>query len=120
MYQVHYYTTANGEDVVRDFVRSLDPKTREKIVYMINLLKEWGPNLRRPYADVVRGKIRELRIRFASDQIRILYFFFLGEYIVFVHGFRKKRDKIPVSEIEKAERNMFDFMIRYQKGGITL
>ena len=41
----------------------------------LSLLEKQGPNLKRPYADIVRGKIRELRIHYSSNQFRILYFF---------------------------------------------
>lgn len=103
---------------MEDFIAQLDPKTKLKIDRSLDRLKEEGPNLHRPYADVVVGKIRELRIRFASDQIRILYFFFLKDKIVMLHGFRKKTSEIPFREIAQAERNMIDYMNRYEKGEV--
>ncbi|MBU1122881.1 MAG: type II toxin-antitoxin system RelE/ParE family toxin [Candidatus Omnitrophica bacterium] len=73
----------------------------------------------RPYADVVQGKIRELRIRFGSNFYRFLYFFF-GKKIIITHGFSKKTDNIPQREIVRAERLMQDFLERYQGGEIKL
>lgn len=74
-----------------------------------------GPNLPRPYADIVRGKIRELRVSFGSNEYRFLYFFF-GKRIIITHGFLKKTDRVPEGEIERAERIMQDFLER-NKGG---
>lgn len=120
MFKIHYYKTARGEKVVEEFILSLDPKTQAKISQMIDLLEKIGPELRRPYADIVKGKIRELRVRFAYNQIRLLYSFFFRDNIVFLHGFRKKTDVIPVSEIEQAERNMNDFISRHKRGEIQI
>ncbi len=120
MYKIHYYATARGEGVVKDFIFSLSPKTEKKVFRAIDLLEEHGPELRRPHADSVKGKIRELRIRLAQDHIRILYFFFPGETIVLLHGFRKKTNEIPIREIEQAGRNMNDFIARYLKGEIEI
>jgi phage-related protein len=60
-------------------------------------LEEQGPNLKRPYADIVRGKIRELRIQYSSNQFRLLYFFQMFDQIVLVHALSKKN-----AAIEKA------------------
>jgi hypothetical protein len=46
-----------------EILDGLDKKSRAKVAANLSLLEEEGPHLKRPYADVVRGKIRELRIR---------------------------------------------------------
>jgi hypothetical protein len=56
------------------FLDRLNKKSRAKVATHLSLLKEQGPSLKRPYADVVRGKIRELRIQQSSNQYRILFF----------------------------------------------
>ncbi len=73
----------------------------------------------RPFGDVVRGKIRELRVVFGGNHYRLLYFF-LGKRIVLTHGFVKKTKRIPVREVERAERAMGDFLKRYRGGEIEL
>jgi len=119
-FDIIFYTTQRGDFPIRKFLRSLDKKSRAKIGAFIQLLSEEGPNLRRPFADTIRGKIRELRIRFAKKQYRVLYFFFLRDKIVLVHAFVKKTAKTPAQELEQAERNMRDFIERYEKGDIEL
>ncbi len=110
MYEAVFYQTPRGEYPVLDFIKALDKKTRAKIYRYIELLEKEGPNLLRPYADHVRGKIRELRVRFSSTNVRIFYFFFLEDNIVLLHAFKKKTQELPVGEIEEAERNMLDWV----------
>ena len=116
MYNIIYYSTVRGDAPVREFLDELPNKVRSKAQALITLLSEEGPNLPRPYADIVQGKIRELRIRFGSDNIRILYCFFIKDYIVLLHAFRKKTDRIPRQELDLAQSRMHDFVGRYQKG----
>ena len=83
----------------------------------LSLLEEKGPALKRPYADIVKGKIRELRIHYRSNQYRILYFFQLREQIILVHAFSKKTQSLKEKDIELAERRMEDYMRRLPTGG---
>jgi len=103
---------------VVSFLETLSWKTRRKIEAWIALLEKEGPNLKRPYADKVVRELYELRIRFGADQIRILYFFFLREKIVLLHGFRKKQSAIETGHISIAKSRMADVMRRYYEGRI--
>ena len=62
MYNLVFYTTDRGDSPIDDFLDELDKKARAKVAAHLSLLEEQGPHLKRPYADIVRGKIRELRI----------------------------------------------------------
>jgi len=119
MYEVIFYSKKQERCPTDEFLDELLPKVRGKVEKWIEKLEEEGPNLPRPYADSVRGKIRELRIRSGSNYYRFLYFFF-GKKIIITHGFVKKTKKIPVGEIERAERMMQDFLQRYRGGEIRL
>ncbi len=119
MYEVISYEDRRGRCPVDEFLDDLQPKVRAKAEKWIEKLEEEGPNLPRPFADVVKGKIREIRIIFGSNYYRFLYFFF-GKKIILTHGFLKKTDRIPAGEIERAERIMQDFLQRYQGGEIKL
>lgn len=114
MYEIIFYQDKQGDSPTDEFLDKLQPKIRAKVEKWMDKLEEEGPNLPRPYADIVRGKIRELRVSFGSSEYRFLYFFFCKK-IVITHGFLKKTDKIPVGEIEIAERMMQDFLQRYQE-----
>ena len=105
MYEVAFYRDPKGACPTKKLLASLQDKTRAKVYKWIEKLEELGPNLPRPYADVVKGKIRELRVSFGPNTYRFLYFF-MKKRIVITHGFAKKTDRIPAREIERAERIM--------------
>ena len=106
-YEVEFYETESGRCPTDEFLNTLKPKPLAKVHAYLELLEERGPNLTRPFADGLRDKIRELRPDFAHEAIRLLYFFF-GKTIVVTHGFRKKTERTPPVEIERAIRYMRD------------
>ena len=118
-YEVIFYETAGGECPAENFLSELAPKTRGKAAKWLELLEQEGPNLPRPYADVIRGKIRELRVGFGGLHYRFLYFFH-GKQIVVTHGFMKKTAAIPEEEISRSQRYMTDFYQRLERGGVEL
>jgi len=118
LHNLIFYTTERGDSPVDDFLDALDKKSRAKVAAHLSLLEEQGPNLKRPYADVVRGKIRELRIHQSSNQYRILFFFQARDQIVLVHAFSKKTQQLKEKNIELAERRMEDWIRRIMTGGI--
>jgi len=117
LYNLVFYTTGRGDSPIDTFMDRLDKKSRAKVAAYLSLLEEQGPNLKRPYADVVRGKIRELRIHHSSNQYRMLYFFQLEDHIVLVHAFAKKTQQLKEKDIEIAERRMQDWIQRHPAGG---
>ena len=119
MYRVLFYENPRGHCQVDAFLDKMPLKERAKVEKWIEKLETEGPNLPRPYADIVKGKIRELRIRFGSNHYRFLYFFFKKEIII-THGFKKKTDRVPQSEITKAKQAMQNFLKRLKEGEIKL
>jgi phage-related protein len=117
LYNLIFYTTERGDSPLDDFLDDLDKKARAKVAAYLALLEEQGPNLKRPYADPVRGKIRELRIRQSSNQYRVLYFFQLRDQVVLVHAFSKKTQQLKDMDINLAEKRMEDWLERFPAGG---
>ncbi len=117
MYSLVLYTTERGDSPIDEFLNELDKKSRAKVAAYLSLLEEEGPNLKRPYADVVRGKIRELRIHYSSNQYRVLYFFHMHDQIVLLHAFSKKSQQIKEKDIKLSERRMEDWIQRFSSGG---
>ncbi len=117
MYSLVLYTNERGDSPIDEFLDDIDKKSRAKVAAYLSLLEEEGPNLKRPYADVVRGKIRELRIHYSSNQYRILYFFHIHDQIVLLHAFSKKTQQLKEKDITLSERRMEDWKQRYPSGG---
>ena len=112
MYEIIYFTNKRGDCPVEEFLNSLQVNARAKVVKWLELLEEKGPNLPRPYADILRGKIRELRVSYGNLEIRLLYFFWKDKIIIVTHGFLKKERQIDSSEIERAINYMNEFILR--------
>jgi len=117
LYEVVFYTTEREDSPIDEFLDGLNVKTRAKVEAHIELLEEYGPNLKRPYADTVRGKIRELRIPYSSNQYRILYFFFMRDQIILTHALMKKTQELKEKDIVLAEKRMEDWIQRNPSGG---
>ena len=118
-YEVLFYVKVNGECPMDGYLDALPVKARAKIAKWIELLGEEGPDLPRPYADLLRDKIRELRVRSGPVHYRLLYFF-MAKKIVMTHGFIKKTDKVPKAEIERALQAMKDLYQRTGKGDVSI
>jgi phage-related protein len=115
-YTVLFYITRRGESPVDQFLDSLGEKDRAKIESYILILQEKGHTLLRPYADYVRGKIYESR----PGRFRIFYSFFFKNHILLLHAIKKKSFRLNPKDIEQAERNLTDYVMRYQGGEIPL
>lgn len=119
MYRIVFYQTRRGESPVEEFLNAMPEKHQRKVAGFFELLSERGPQLGRPYADHVRGALRELRIQFGRNEYRVLHFFVAGERVVLVHGFSKKTRQLPEREIRTAEERMRDFQGRTEGGELT-
>lgn len=98
-----YYQADSGKTPVREFVDSLHDRTQQKYFQVAALLEDYGKSLPKPHADFIGDGIYELRFFGIEGKIRILYFFYYGNKIVFTNGFVKKIQRTPKKEIELAQ-----------------
>lgn len=115
MFDVSYYELPNKEQPVKQFIDSLDLKMRVKALGSIEILAEFGNKLREPYSKSIGKGLFELRIKFAGDITRILYFFFIDNKIILTNGFIKKTRKTPPNEIALALKYKADYEGRHKK-----
>ena len=64
-------------------------------------MREFGHELRRPAADMLRDGIYELRAKKGHVQYRLLYFFHGRNIAILAHGLTKE-DRVPPMDIERA------------------
>lgn len=115
----YYYLTASNKAPVREFVDSLDFKTRRKFLFVQELLEEFGHKLPYPHAKYLGNSIFELRFKGQEGALRVLYFFFHQDRAIFTNGFIKKTNKTPKIEIAIAVERRREFLARQGGGDIN-
>ena len=117
MYDIVFYEDKNGVselnneliDLVKKADTNKDARIQLKqITLYIELLKKQGTKMSPNITKHLEGEIWELRPGFN----RVLYFYFANNTFVLLHMFRKKTQKTPKSEIEKALKECNDYKKR--------
>lgn len=111
-FEVEFFTTSSGRTPVETFLNTLDSKMRAKAISAIQLLNEYGNELREPNSKYIGDGIFELRVKHSNNQVRILYFFFVGQKIILTNGFIKKTNKTPTGEISTAKKYRDEYFRR--------
>ena len=106
------YETLDGRMPAKDFLLSLDYDMRAKMIRMLQMLQNNGPDLRMPYSEELEDGIFELRAIFGSNISRLLYFYDEGKIVILTNGFIKKTQKTPKNEIKLAKKYMNDYFSR--------
>ena len=117
MFNIEFYTDANGISELWDFLDDLQQKAltskdariqHKQIVQYIQLLEDHGTQLGENITKHLGDGIWELR----PGNNRVLYFFHKDDTYVLLHQFRKKTQKTPQREIEKAKAERRDWLSR--------
>ena len=114
-FKVIFYENENGKCPVKEFIDTLTPKMRSKMIGMLEILQDNGYELREPYSKSLNDGIFEIRCKVGTDITRVLYFFYCGGNIVLTNGFIKKTPKTPPQEIILAKNRRSDYIRRHQK-----
>ena len=103
---------------VYDWIQTLSVEERRKIYAGLKLLSEYGPNLFRPYTDVIHGSkypnLKELRISSRQSVLRIFYLFDPIQQAVILCGGNKKgkKEKIFYKRMIKVAENIYEQHIK--------
>ena len=86
-----------------DFYKNLDNKVKEKIKYVLELIKQVD-RVPTKFLAPMSGYdgLFEIRIEFESNIYRIFCCLDKGQIVVLFNAFQKKTQKTPKTEIEKA------------------
>ena len=87
-----------------DWFERLPDRAKYKCAVRLERLREYGHELRRPEADIMKKGIYELRAQHSGVNYRMLYFFHGRTVVVVSHGIVKQRSDVPEKEIELALR----------------
>lgn len=117
-WKVLFYIDSTSKSELYDYINSLKRNHKSKVISLLVLLSEKGPNLVRPYADLIEEGIHELRIKLSGNQLRILYFFCFKDYIILTNSFIKTTNKVPKKEIKTAKKLRDDFLNRFTENNV--
>ena len=108
-WDVVFYVDEKGYSPIQVFLQSLDIKTQARFAWSIEQLRIRNIRAKEPLVRHLEDKLWELREESSTNIYRLLYFFFSGKRIVFLHGFVKKTQKTPRREIEIALQRLDSF-----------
>ncbi|MEQ4549950.1 type II toxin-antitoxin system RelE/ParE family toxin [Weissella sp. GP1] len=96
------FTRPNGHDEFQEFLQELPSKDADKLVATILRVQEHGLQdaARMEWIKPLDKNLYELRSKVASNIQRAIYFHVVGSDFVITHGFTKKTQKTPASEIK--------------------
>lgn len=112
--EVLIYAEYDGDSPFLQWLDKQPQKVQDKCIVFIELLEQFGHELRRPQADYLTDDIYELRVKRQGINYRILYFFYEKQAII-SHGFVKKESKVPRKEIDLAIKNKVKFFTNPEK-----
>ena len=102
--EVLLYQEQDGTIPVLDWLKDLqrtNPAAFQKCLFLLDLLEQFGHELRRPRADLLRDGVYELRTEVRNVNYRLLYGFVGKDVAVVVHTLTKKA-KVPDRDIDLA------------------
>lgn len=110
--QIIFFQDDRGEVPVLNWLKKLlkqDRKGYANCIARIEQLAEYGFELKRPAADLLRDGIYELRAKHVKVQYRLLYFFHGQNVVILAHAMIKEHKQVPEKEIELAlkYKNLF-------------
>ena len=117
MYEIEFYETEDGKCPIWDFLEALrlkaptnkDARIQHKQASLyIELLQQNGTHMNAEITKHLDDGIWELR----PGNNRVFYFFYENDTYVLLHQFRKKSQKTPKREIEKAKTERNDYLRR--------
>ena len=117
MYEIEFYETEDGKCPIWDFLEALrlkaptnkDARIQHKQASLyIELLQQNGTHMNAEITKHLDDGIWKLR----PGNNRIFYFFYQNDTYVLLHQFRKKSQKTPKREIEKAKAERNDYLRR--------
>lgn len=102
--EVFFFRDEDGSVPVLDWLNRLRKRNERafrKCFGLIKLLEEFGHELRRPRADILRDGVYELRTRVGNVNYRILYGF-VGKDVALLAAGQTKEKEVPARELDRA------------------
>jgi len=113
MREIKFYRTPSGSRPIEEFLDSLGAKQAQKVTWVLKLIEELDV-VPKQYFKKLSGTdgIWEVRVIQSGEIFRLLGFFEGSNFIVLVHAFKKRSQKVKRSDINLAERRKKDYLAR--------
>ena len=102
--KVVFFKTASGKEPVREWLRDLAPGVRKDIGYDIKTA-QYGWPLGMPLIRKLERDLWEVRSEFPAGIARVM-FTVQEQHMVLLHGFVKKSQKTPASDLKIARQRL--------------
>ena len=102
MREIIFYQTDFGNKPVEEFLDSLDPAPRAKIVRTLELVREQQIVPSKFWKKLSGTNLWEVRVEYAGNIYRLLAATAKGNRVILLHGFQKKSQKTPRLDMEIA------------------
>lgn len=100
-----FYVTARGNEPVREWLKDLDDADRRTIGLDI-ATAEFGWPIGMPLCRSLGKGLFEIRSNISDKRIARVIFAVVGEQMVLLHGFVKKTQKTPKSDLDLATKRL--------------
>ena len=87
----------------QEFMSKLSDQERKKVLRAL-LLMESSDKIPTHYIKYLEEEVFELRVSFGNNELRIFFIYDGDTIVVLFNGFRKKTQKTPRQELNKAKR----------------
>ncbi len=104
---VLFYENQNGKKPVLDWLKSLRKDDRKSIGEVIKKV-EYGFPIGMPTCKKLDNGLYEVRSNIADGKIARVIFVIISNYMILLHGFIKKAQKIPKEDIKLALKRKKD------------
>ncbi len=113
VFQIEFYVRLSGNALAEDWLETLPEPLQVKFAALFAWMGDQGriSNERKFKHLTGSDQIFEFKV----DDGRILCFFFFGKRLILTHGFKKKGQKTPKGEVDRAENLKREFEVRIKK-----
>lgn len=101
-----FYKTKDGSKPAREFIFLQETKMKAKLFGLVDMLEQYGNQLREPYSKSLGDGIFEIRAKVGTDITRVLYFFYYEGRIILTNGFVKENSRNHLSSEIKKQNNV--------------
>jgi phage-related protein len=113
MREIIFYESDFGDKPAEDFLVSLEPAARAKVVRTLGLLREQQVVSAKFWKKLIGSNLWEVRAEYAGNIYRILATTAKGNRVILLHGFQKKSQKTPRQDMEIAQQRQKRYFQRH-------